>query len=137
MTTTLDTVVPRRVLVVGGSKGVGRRVVEVLTARGSRCAIGYAHDEAAATNFAASFPIGSEAPVLARGDIADAAPSVVQQAVAGLGGLDAVAITAVPVITGRALSLTRDQFEQVAGVVMWGLLDTIRASVPHLEEAGG
>src|SRR3954449_3255411 len=77
---------PARVLVVGGSKGVGRRIVEVLTARGSRCAIGYASDDDAARTFSATFPPGPAAPVLAKGDIAAEAALLVEQTVAGLGG---------------------------------------------------
>ena len=39
---------PDKVLVIGGSRGIGRSTVVELTAAGSRCAIGYLENETAA-----------------------------------------------------------------------------------------
>ena len=62
---------------------------------------------------------------------------LVDQAAERLGGLDAVVVTAVPIVTGRALSLTAEQHQKVTGMLMWGLLETVRAAVPRFEEAHG
>lgn len=128
---------PQRVLVVGGSKGVGRRVVEGLGARGSRCAIGYSSDDAAAKDVLEDLAQHPRPPVLAKGDIGSEASAVVDAAADQLGGLDGLVLTAVPVITGRALSLTREQHERITDVLVWGLLDAVRAAVPHFEAANG
>jgi NAD(P)-dependent dehydrogenase (short-subunit alcohol dehydrogenase family) len=33
--------------------------------------------------------------------------------------------------------LTAEQHERITGVLMWGLLDTIRSALPHFEASGG
>ncbi len=133
---TVQSGLPERVLVVGGSKGIGRRIVERLADAGCRCAIGYSFDDEAASAAAAGCSTVFE-PVLVRGDVGRDAPVMVETAAKALGGLDGLVLTAAPVITGRALTLTREQHERITDVLVWGLLDAVRSAVPHFQQRGG
>lgn len=80
----------RRVLVTGGSRGIGRAACEAFARRGARVAMGYRGDEAAAREALASLPGGPHAAL--RADVADPeqAAGLVDAAVDALGGLDVV-----------------------------------------------
>lgn len=129
--------VPSKVLVIGGSHGIGRATTYRLTRDGAHCAIGYASNDAgaeAAADTAAAFGIR---PVLAKGDLAKDGPSIVQRAQDGLGGLDAVVVTAGVETLGRTLDTTYEQYRRAMDVQVWGLLDVVRAATPSLAEARG
>jgi NAD(P)-dependent dehydrogenase (short-subunit alcohol dehydrogenase family) len=80
----------RRVLVTGGSRGIGRAVSEAFARRGARVAMGYRADEAAAREALAALPGGPHAAL--RADVADPveAAGLVGDAIEALGGLDVV-----------------------------------------------
>lgn len=80
----------KRVLVTGGSRGIGRAVSEAFARRGARVAMGYRADEAAAREALAALPGGPHATL--RADVADpeGAAGLVGDAVEALGGLDVV-----------------------------------------------
>lgn len=81
-------VVRRRVLVTGGSRGIGRAVAEAFAGRGERVAVHYgsARDEAEKT----MDRLAGKGHVLVGGDLSDpeGARRVVAGAVEGLGGVD-------------------------------------------------
>src|SRR5207253_173201 len=80
----------RAVLVTGASRGIGRAVAEAFAARGDRVAVHYHESAALAAEVRAGLP--GEGHVLVRGDVTDpdAVKSFVDEAAAGLGGLDVV-----------------------------------------------
>lgn len=77
----------RRVLVTGGTRGIGRAVVELMLDAGARVAVNGSTSE---TTEAALAAIESDRAVAAPGSVAtmEGCRRVVEQAVAGLGGLD-------------------------------------------------
>jgi NAD(P)-dependent dehydrogenase (short-subunit alcohol dehydrogenase family) len=118
----------RRALVTGGSRGIGRAVVEVMAAQGARCAV-ICRDRRGADG------------LLFEADVTD--PSAVEAAVAGaaeaLGGLDIVVNNAARVSGGTpdglfttTDTLLRDDFEEK--VVAY--LRVVRAAVPFLRASG-
>ncbi len=114
-----------RVLVTGGSAGIGRSAAELLAAEGARVAISSRHPEEAAAAIGAT-------PLAADLSTADGCAAAVEGAVAALGGLDGVVNN---VGTARIAEL-----EEVADADWQAAWDTnvmscvrvIRSSLPHL-----
>ncbi|WP_433598238.1 SDR family oxidoreductase [Nocardia sp. CA-135953] len=132
------TTLPSKVLVVGGSRGIGRATVVQLTAAGTHCAIGYnANDDAAEQTQALAAATGGPEPVLVRGDLGADAPGMVNAAIEQLGGLGGFVTTAVPILAGRTLSVTREEYDRVFDVQVWGLWEAVRAALPELEKVRG
>lgn len=130
--------VPDKVLVIGGSRGIGRSTVVQLTALGSRCAIGYVeNDDAAKETQALAAATGGPEPVLVRGDLGSDPAGLVTAAVEVLGGLGGLVTTAVPIIAGRTLGVTREEYDRVFDVQVWGLWEAVRTALPELEKVGG
>ena len=126
-----------RVLVIGGSHGIGRATVLRLTHDGARCAIGYASNDAGARDAADRAAANGERPALVKGDVASDGAAIVERAIAELGGLDAVVLTAGVETLGRTLETTYEDFHRAMDVQVWGLLEVVRAATDHLAAAGG
>ncbi|MFE9322590.1 SDR family oxidoreductase [Nocardia sp. NPDC052278] len=132
------TALPERVLVIGGSRGIGRATVVQLAAAGTRCAIGYnANDAAAKETQALAVAAGGREPVLIRGDLGTDAAGFVNSAIEQLGGLGGLVTTAVPILAGRTLSVTREEYDRVFDVQVWGLWEAVRTALPELEKVCG
>jgi NAD(P)-dependent dehydrogenase (short-subunit alcohol dehydrogenase family) len=128
---------PSTALVVGGSRGIGKQTVLQLTSRGVRCAIGYqSRTELAEEVAVEAAKLGPE-PVLIKGDQGVDARAFVDAAVAQLGGCGSVVTTAVPMLMGRLLSVTEDEYRAAMDVQVWGLQELVRAALPHLEAEQG
>lgn len=84
----------RRVLITGGSRGIGRAVAHAFAARGARVAIGYQRDEQAAAATLAQLP--GEGHAMLQGDVAepDQAAGLVGGAIRALDGLDVLVANA-------------------------------------------
>ncbi len=132
-----DTQNPRTAFVIGGSRGVGAAAVRQYAARGTRVAIGYtSNDEAAKETARAAAAVGPE-PILVKGDLGTEGAAMTVRAAEELGGLDALVTTAVPLITGRTLGVTREDYERAFDVQVWGLWEIVRAGLPYLADDGG
>jgi NAD(P)-dependent dehydrogenase (short-subunit alcohol dehydrogenase family) len=128
---------PATALVIGGSRGIGRATVIRLAAQGTRCAIGYlANDEAAKETAGRAAAAGPE-PVLIKGDLGTEGAAISERAAEALGGLDAIVATAVPIITGRTMRVTEQDFRRAFDVQVWGFWESVRAALPSLEKARG
>lgn len=125
-----------RTLVVGGSRGVGRATVLELAGRGHDVAIAYTKAAEQASALVDELPPECTAVTVA-GDIAVDGERIVSEAVEGLGGLDGVVVTAVPVIIGPLLKATRADIDRCYDVVVHGFREVVVAAKPHLERTGG
>jgi NAD(P)-dependent dehydrogenase (short-subunit alcohol dehydrogenase family)/uncharacterized protein YndB with AHSA1/START domain len=128
----------QRVLVTGGSSGIGLSVAEGLVREGARVAI-LARNEiglaAAKRNLAEA---GGEA-ITVRADVTDreALTAAVDRAAAELGGLDVLVTSAASLSFGRFTETDPDDFDATIETVLGGTVDTVRAALPHLEPSRG
>lgn len=128
----------QRVLVTGGSSGIGLAVAEALVREGAEVAL-LARNElglAAAKRKLAEY--GAEA-ITVRADVTDREElsAGVEEAVAGLGGLDVLVTSAASLAFGRFTETDAEDFEATVDTILVGTVDTIRAALPHLEESRG
>lgn len=120
-----------RVLVTGGSSGIGAAICRRLAADGWRVAVAGRNAERAQ---AIAAEIGGVAVV---GDVVDPSHDPVAAAVAGLGGLDCAVLNA-GVIADRDLSgTTDDDWRLLLEVNVLAVHRHARAARPHLAATGG
>lgn len=128
----------QRVLITGGSSGIGLAVAEALAAEGADLAL-LARNElglAAAKRKLAEH--GAKAVTVAA-DVADreALAAAIEEAVAELGGLDVLVTSAASLSFGRFTETDPDDFEATIETVLGGTVATIREALPHLERSRG
>lgn len=128
----------QRVLVTGGSSGIGLAVAEALAQEGAEVAL-LARNElglAAAKRKLAEY--GAEA-VTITADVSDreALGAAVEEAVAQLGGLDVLVTSAASLAFGRFTETDPEDFEATVETVLGGTVNTIREALPHLERSRG
>jgi NAD(P)-dependent dehydrogenase (short-subunit alcohol dehydrogenase family) len=118
----------RRVLITGGSRGIGRSVAEVLTAEGARVAI------AARTPDETASELGVEAVAV---DLATAegCSEAVAAAVGALGGLDVLVNNAGTAELGSFEEISDERWQQGWDVNVMSAIRCIRAALPELRRS--
>ncbi|MCH7780684.1 MAG: 3-oxoacyl-ACP reductase FabG [Acidobacteria bacterium] len=129
----------KRILVTGGSRGIGRACCELAARAGARVAIGYRLERAAAEALVRSIvDAGGEAHCVAA-ELADRgeAEMLVEDAAERFGGLD-VLINNHGIWKGAPIDEMSDgEWNEMIGINLTGVFHVIRAAVPHLKAAGG
>ncbi len=131
----------RRVLVTGGSRGIGAAVARAFAARGERVAVHFGANEGAARAVLDS--LDGDGHVVVGADLrdADAVQRMVEEAVGALSGLDVLVnnagvFDAHPVV-GTDYDAWRQAWADTLGVNLVGAANVTFCAVPHLIEAGG
>ncbi|MFJ5862285.1 SDR family oxidoreductase [Pseudarthrobacter sp. NPDC092439] len=118
---------PGRVLVTGGSSGLGAAVVDaVLKAGGTPVVL---DRDISAVSAVKAYEV----------DVADrpAVEAAVREAAEALGGLDAVVTAAGIDRCGRLADVAADEWEKVIGVNLMGTVSVVRAALPYLTSSRG
>jgi NAD(P)-dependent dehydrogenase (short-subunit alcohol dehydrogenase family)/uncharacterized protein YndB with AHSA1/START domain len=124
----------QRVLVTGGSSGIGLAVAEGLVREGAQVAI-LARNELGLA--AAKRKLGEAITVSADVTDREALTAAVDNAATELGGLDVLVTSAASLSFGRFTETDPDDFEATIETVLGGTVDTVRAALPHLEDSRG
>jgi 3-oxoacyl-[acyl-carrier protein] reductase len=129
----------RRVLVTGGSGGLGRAICRELAGRGLTVAIGYHRNRGFAEGLAAELQAEGRDVRAVRLDVVDAAglAETVGRLAGDWGGLDGLVNGAAVNVDGLLPDLSPDDIGRMCAVNVAGTLYAIRATLPHLLAAGG
>jgi hypothetical protein len=127
----------RRALITGGDSGIGGAVATAFAREGADVAIAYLPEEQSdADHVLEQIRAAGRTAVAIPGDLRDKAyaQELVDQAVAGLGGLDAlVSVAGKQRWQPDVLDITDDQFEATFDVNVFGLFRLVKAALPHLQ----
>jgi NAD(P)-dependent dehydrogenase (short-subunit alcohol dehydrogenase family)/uncharacterized protein YndB with AHSA1/START domain len=128
----------QRVLITGGSSGIGLAVAEALVQEGAEVALLARNELGLAAAKRKLAELGAEA-VTVTGDVTDrdSLEAAVDEAAAGLGGLDVLVTSAAAIAFGRFAETEPEDFDATVETVLGGTIDTIRAALPHLERSRG
>ena len=125
----------KRVLVTGGTRGIGRAMVELFLEAGARVALNGSSEETTARAVA---ELGDRV-VAAPGSVAipDQCRRVVEAAVAGLGGLDVLVNNAGVADLVPLPQVEEAAFDRIFGVNVKGLLFCTKHAAPELKRSRG
>ena len=126
----------KRVLVTGGSKGIGRATVEAFRQAGARVTVNGRTTESTAEGIAA---LGDNNLIAAPGDVGTVAgcEAVVGAALDAFGGLD-VLVNSAGVAMARSIETCDEAFwNEVIDINLKGTFFCIRAAAPALRESRG
>ncbi|HEV2060520.1 MAG TPA: SDR family NAD(P)-dependent oxidoreductase [Solirubrobacteraceae bacterium] len=129
-----DSLAGKRVLITGGSSGIGLACARELTGRGARVALLARGDEALAQ---AAASLEGAAVVVADVSDAGAMQRALGEAAQALGGLDAVVANAAASAYGPFVDMTPDDYERTIAIALFGMINTAHAALPHLEATSG
>ncbi|MFJ4767597.1 SDR family oxidoreductase [Streptomyces uncialis] len=126
-----------RVLVTGGSRGIGAAVALRLAREGADVAFTYVRDEDAAAKVAAGIGAAGRRGIALRSDAADAdAGSVVDRAAEALGGLDVLVNNAAVGLIAPLETLTAADVDRVLAVNVRAVFLTSQAAAARMERGG-
>jgi NAD(P)-dependent dehydrogenase (short-subunit alcohol dehydrogenase family)/uncharacterized protein YndB with AHSA1/START domain len=128
----------QRVLVTGGSSGIGLAVAEALAQEGAEVGLLARNEVGLAAAKRKLAETGADAVTVAA-DVTDreALTAAVDEAARQLGGFDVLVTAAAGLSFGRFTETEPEDFDATVETVLLGTVDTIRAALPHLERSRG
>lgn len=126
----------RKALITGGDSGIGRAVAIAFAREGADVALSYLPEEQAdALETAKWVRDAGQTAVLLPADLRfeQANLDAVEQAVAGLGGLDILVLNAAYQKERDTLDFSTDEFDRVLKTNLYSQFWMLRAALPHLQ----
>ena len=126
----------RVALVTGGSRGIGRAVVELLASFGSHVAVNYAKDKAAAeTTVNVALTNGVQALAI-QADVShiDQSERLLKETVARFGRVDFLICNAGIWEGGPVESISEELWDKTIDINLKGTWSVCRAAVPHMKQ---
>ncbi len=125
----------KRVVVTGGTRGIGRAIVDAYAAAGATVVMNGSSDESVETAMADAAPgvIGIAASVADP----DACRSLIEQSIERLGGLDVLVNNAGVSKPGKVERITAETWNSIIGTNLTGTFFCTSAAVPALRDSGG
>ncbi len=136
----LNDLAGRRVVITGGSTGIGAAAAKALAASGAAIALHYNASERDAADVAAAIGEAGGTCHLVRGDLLqrDEAPRIVKEAAEALGGIDVLINNAGSLIKRTPFEdLQDDLVDKVFDLNVRAVIKAIQAALPYLEMAHG
>jgi 3-oxoacyl-[acyl-carrier protein] reductase len=136
----LDDIAGKRILVTGGSTGIGAAAAKAFGEAGGSVALHYNHSREEAEAVAASIRANGGGCHLVHGDLTrrGEAKRVVEEAAKALGGLDVVVNNAGSLFKRTPFEeLSDDLIDKVFDLNVRSVIAACQAAVPHLEKSGG
>jgi 3-oxoacyl-[acyl-carrier protein] reductase len=130
----------RRILITGGSTGIGAAAAIAFARCGARVALHFNQSEKAAHTVAAEIGRLNGTAILLKGDLSQQSEPrrVVEQAVHGLGGLDVLVNNAGSLIRRTPFSeVDDDLFNEVINLNVRAVIAACQSAIPFLEERPG
>jgi NAD(P)-dependent dehydrogenase (short-subunit alcohol dehydrogenase family)/uncharacterized protein YndB with AHSA1/START domain len=127
----------QRVLITGGSSGIGLAVALALAEEGAEVALLARNELGLAAAKRKLAEVGEAVTVPADVTDREGLTAAVDEAARQLGGLDVLVTSAAGVSFGRFVETEPDDFDATVETVLGGTVDTIRAALPHLERSRG
>ena len=131
----------RTALVTGGSRGIGRAIVERFAREGANVAVNFTSNESAAVDVVAFAQAQGVKAQMYKADVGNEAQcqQMIERAIADLGQVDALINNAGlgPTAIDRPAiaDATNEQWNKLLGVNLWGPIYLCRALVPHMRQA--
>lgn len=128
----------QRVLITGGSSGIGLAAAEALAREGAEVALLARNELGLAAAKRKIADEGHEALTFSA-DVTDreALAEAVSKAAKEMGGLDVVVTSAAAIAFGRFAETDPEDFDATIDTVLGGTVNTIREALPHLERSRG
>jgi len=129
----------KRIIVTGGSSGLGEAAVRVFVREGAAVAVLDVQDKAGDSVVAKANDEGPGRAAYHHCDVRrrEAVRAAFESAVADLGGLDALVHLAGIDMLAPAESITEEDWDRVIGINLKGTFLVNQAAFPYLREAGG
>jgi 3-oxoacyl-[acyl-carrier protein] reductase len=136
--TSTSSLAGRRVLVTGGSSGIGAAIVRRLAAQGAAVAINYRSDHEAAEALVGELRNSGRTASAFRADVGDRtqAHGLVDAVVSELGGLDLLVSNAGIEHFGALETITQDDFDRLFRTNVAGQLFVTQAAVAAMTDGG-
>jgi NAD(P)-dependent dehydrogenase (short-subunit alcohol dehydrogenase family) len=125
----------RRVLITGGSSGIGLACARELTARGASVVL-LARGEEGLRRAAGTI---TPPPATVGADVTDvqALRAAIDRAAHLLGGLDVVIANAGAAAVGPFMQMSSDDVHRTINITLLGMLNTAQVALPHLQHSAG
>ncbi|HEX4986725.1 MAG TPA: 3-oxoacyl-ACP reductase family protein [Burkholderiales bacterium] len=130
----------RVALVTGGSRGLGRAIVEKLAADGYRVLFTFAASASGAAGVEAAVRVAGGQARSVKADVAErgSAAAVVQEALRAFGRIDVLVNNAGTHLPGVTIADTSfEEFDRVLRVNLYGTFNMVQAVLPHMRGRGG